>query len=69
MKLRAATIPAALLALSCAGLQDHVEDASDKRAVVCGLAANSPGLERVRELCEADATLREIAAAYAGCAK
>lgn len=58
---------------SCAGLRDHVESAADKRDVVCGLAMNTlagdPAVDKVRALCEADAPLREIAAAYAGCGK
>lgn len=67
-----------LFALCCAILAScqpaelqRIEDASDKRAVICRFVEawtqDRPELSEVRDLCRAGADLREIAAAYAGC--
>lgn len=68
-----ALVLAAFALPACAGvpIRDYVADAADQQAVVCGLADNTPpgnaAVDRVRDLCAKGASLREIAAAYAGC--
>jgi hypothetical protein len=60
------------LTLACTPAQlNQVQDASDKRAVICRFVEtwtpNQPELAEIRTLCRAGADLQEIAAAYAGC--
>jgi hypothetical protein len=68
----AAAITVAMTIDACTPTQlDAVEDASNKRDTICAFveawASDTPELKEIRELCQAGADLKEIAAAYAGC--
>lgn len=65
-----ASVPMLIVACNQARLA-QVQDASDKRRVICEFvevwAPGEPKLEKLGELCKAGADLQDIAAAYAGC--
>lgn len=62
-----------LIGVGCAALpsSETVIDARDKKDTICvfieAWAPQNPELEKPLQLCQADAELKEIAAAYAGC--
>jgi hypothetical protein len=61
------------LMLSCATLPpaDDFRKVQDKKDAICQFVnvwtVDNPELENVKKLCDADASLKEIAAEYAGC--
>lgn len=62
----------AFLLIACSPSQlDRVQDASNKRDVICRFvdvwAQDRPDLAEVDQLCKAGEDLKAIAAAYAGC--
>lgn len=67
------TIISLSLFIGCSELPtaEHVIDVRDKKETICGFvelwSEDFSELNKVKELCESEATLKEIAAAYAGC--
>lgn len=67
-----ATLGLAANVAACTSSQlDQIEDASNKREVICKFvrvwAPTNPDLNHLVTLCDAGADLQDIAAAYAGC--
>jgi hypothetical protein len=67
-------LPLLFLFAACTeGILPHIQDASNKRDTICAFvevwAEDRPELDEVYLLCAADASLKEIAAAYAGCSE
>lgn len=74
IKLILSTLVISLMVAGCAALQSKSEELrkiQDKKDAICQFvdvwAVDNPELASVKKLCDADASLKEIAAEYAGC--
>lgn len=74
IKLIIGTFLVSSMVAGCAALQsktDEMRHIQDKKDAICQFvsvwAVDNPELVTVKRLCDADASLKEIAAEYAGC--